>query len=57
MSVINQVINQLEEELLSSVNEEEEGELFNLSKDFMRFKFRTDDNLAHKKINIPVFVI
>ena len=39
-------IKQLEEELLSWVNEEEEDYLFILGKGFMRFKFRTDDNLV-----------
>ena len=52
------VLCQLEEELLSWINEEEKDDLFILGKDFMRFRFRTDDNLVYnKKINIPVCVI
>ena len=38
------VLCQLEEELLSWINEEEKDDLFILGKDFMRFRFRTDDN-------------
>ena len=50
------IINQLEEELLSCVDEEDE--VFNLCDSFMRFKFRTDDNLVYnKKINVPVCAI
>ena len=52
------IIDQLKEELLPWVDELEEDEIFNLGKNFMRFKFRTDDNLVYnKKINIPVCVM
>ena len=52
------IINQLQEELLSWVNEEEEDDEFNLGNDFMRFKFRTDNSLVYnQKINVKVCVI
>ena len=52
------VIDQLEKEILSWVDELEEDEIFTLRSDFTRFKFRTDDDLVYnKKINIPVCVI
>ena len=53
-----EIIDQLKEELLSWIDELEEDEIFNFCKDFMRFRFRTDDNLVYnEKINIPVSVI
>ena len=55
-NVINnyvKIIDQLKEELLSWIDELEDDS-FNLGNDFMRFRFRTDDNLVYnKKINIP----
>ena len=49
------IIDQLKEELLSWVDEDH---YFLLGKDFMRFKFRTDDKLVYnQRVNIPVFVI
>ena len=52
------IVDKLKEELLPWVDELEEDEIFNLGKNFMRFKFRTDDNLVYnKKINIPVCVM
>ena len=51
------IIDQLKEEILSWVDELE-GDYFVMGKDFMRFKFRTDDELVYnKKINITVCVI
>ena len=51
------VIDGIKEEALSFINEFED-ELFIMGKDFMRFKFKTDDNLVYnKKINVPVCVI
>ena len=51
------IIDQLEE-LSSWVDEDEEHKIFNLGTAFMRFKFRTDDELVYnKKITIPVCVI
>ena len=47
----------MKEEILSFLDESEDG-LFILGKDFIRFKFKTDDNLPYnKKINAPVCVI
>ena len=49
-----EIINQLKEEILSFVEED----YFVMGKDFMRFTFKTDDNLVYnEKINIPVCVI
>ena len=49
-----EIINQLKEEILSFVEED----YFVIGKDFMRFTFKTDDNLVYnEKINIPVCVI
>ena len=50
------IIDQLKEEILCWTDEE--NDLFIIGKDFMRFRFRTDDNLVYnEKINIPVCVI
>ena len=50
------IIDQLKEEILSWTDEEDD--LFIMGKDFMRFRFRTDDNLvSNENINIPVCVI
>ena len=40
------IIDQIKEEALSFISDEEEDDLFILVKDFMRFKFKTDDNLV-----------
>ena len=58
--IINYVrsVDQIKEEMMSCVDDEFEGDNFNLGNDFMRFKFRTDGNLVYnQKINIKVFVI
>ena len=52
------IIDQLKKELLSWTDELEVDEMFALGKNFMRFRFRTDDNLVHnEKLNLPVCVI
>ena len=52
------VIDQIKKEVLSFINNEEEDFLFILGKDFMRFRFKTDDNLVYNQsINIPFCVI
>ena len=52
------IIDQLKEELLSWVDELEEDDALRLGNYFMRFRFRTNDNLMYnEKINIPVCVI
>ena len=49
------IIDQIKEEVLSF---EDWDEIFIMGKDFMRSRFRTDDDLVYnKKINIPVCVI
>ena len=51
------IIDGMKEEVLYFVNELE-NDLFIMGKDFMRFKFKTDDNLVYnKKFNVPVCVI
>ena len=53
-----EIIDQLKEKVLSFADDEEEDDLFILGSDFMRFKFKTDDNLVYnQKFNIPVCVI
>ena len=48
------VTNETEEEVSSFNDELEENDLFIMSKDFMRFKFKTDDKLVYnQEINIP----
>ena len=50
------IVDKLKEDFLEDV--EEEDSLFMWGEDFMRFRFKTDDNLVYsKKINIPVCVI
>ena len=44
------IIDQQEKEVLSFVDEFEEDEILYLGADFMRFKFRTDDNLVYNVI-------
>ena len=49
------IIDGIKEEILFI---EDKGKEFIMSKDFMRFKFKTYDNLVHnQKINVPVCVI
>ena len=52
-----EIIKQLEDEIVSFVDEFED-EKFIFDGDFIKFKFKTDDNLVYnKRINIPVCVI
>ena len=49
------IIDELKEDILLI---EDRGKEFIMAKDFMRFKFETDDNLVYnKKINVSVCVI
>ena len=49
-----EIVNKLKEEILSF----EDDEIFVMGSDFMRFRFKTDNNLVYNiKINIPVCVI
>ena len=51
-------IDGIKEEVLSFIDEVEEDDLFIMGKDFMRFKFKTDDKLVYnQKNNVPVCVI
>ena len=48
------VTDEIKEEVSSFNDELEENDLFIMSKDFMRFKFKTDDKLVYnQEINIP----
>ena len=49
------IIDEIKEEILFV---EDRGKEFIMAKDFMRFKFKIDDNLLYnQKINVPVCVI
>ena len=51
------VVDGIKEEVLSFIDEFED-DLFIMGKEFMRFKFKTDDNLVYnKKFNVPICVI
>ena len=51
------VIDGIKEEVLSFLDEFED-EIFIMGKDFMRFRFETNDNLPYnQKINVPVCVV
>ena len=48
------IIDQVKEEIISWIDEED----FTFNDDFLKFKFRTDDNLVYNEIiNIPICVI
>ena len=50
-------IDGIKEEVLSFIDELED-EIFILGKDFMRFRFKTNDKLPYnQKINVPVCVV
>ena len=52
------IIDQLKEEIWSFVGDEYWNEIFIVGKDFMRFRFKTGDELVYnQRINIPVCVI
>ena len=57
MSNYGKINGQLEDEIFSYIDECEDEE-FVFGCNFMRFRFKTDDNLVYnEKINIPVCVI
>ena len=57
MFTYGKIIKQLEDKIFSFVDEFED-EKFIFDGNFIRFKFKTDDNLVYnKRINIPVCVI
>ena len=52
------IIDQIKDEIISWTDKLEKDDSFRLGNDFMRFRFRTNDNLVcNKKNNIPVCVI
>ena len=51
------VIDGIKEELLSFIDEFED-EIFIMGKDFMRFRFKTNDKLPYnQKFNVPVCAV
>ena len=51
------VIDGIKEEVLSFIDEFEDG-IFIMGKDFMRFRFKTNDKLPYnQKINVPICVV
>ena len=54
---MEKIIKQKEDEIFSVIDEFEDEE-FNFNRSFVRFRFKTDDNLLYnKRINIPVYII
>ena len=52
------IVDKIKEEVLAFVGDKYWDEVFIIGSDFMRFRFKTDDELAYnQKINIPVCVI
>ena len=52
------IIDHIKDEIISWIDELEEGDSFRLGNAFMRFRFRTDGNLVYdEKINVKVCVI
>ena len=52
------IIYEIEEQTLSIIEDENEGKNFIMGKDFMRLRFKTNNNLLHdQKISVPVCVI
>ena len=52
------ITDQINYEITSWIDELEKDDSFRLGDDFMKFKFRTDDNLPYiEKINIPICLI
>ena len=52
------IVDKIKDEILYLTLDENEDEIFIMGSDFMRFRFKTDDNLVYnQKINIPVCVI
>ena len=51
------IIDEIKEQVLFIIEDESEGKKFIMDKDFMRFSFKTNDNLVYnQKINVPVCV-
>ena len=52
------IIYEIKEQTLSIIEDENEGKNFIMGKDFMRLRFKTNNNLLHdQKISVPVCVI
>ena len=57
MKNYGKIIRQVENEIFSFIDEFEDEE-FNFNGSFVRFRFKTDDNLVYnKRINIPLCII
>ena len=49
------IIDEIKEQILFIIEDENEGKHFIMGKDFMRFRFKTNNNLVYnQKINVPV---
>ena len=52
------IIDEIKDQVLFIIDDENEVEIFIMGKDFMRFRFKPNDNLhCNSKINVAVFVI
>ena len=52
------ITDEIKEQILFIIEEENEDKNFIMGKDFMRFRFKANDNLVYnQKINVPVCVI
>ena len=52
------IIDEIKEQILLIIEDENESKNFIMGEDFIRFRFKTDDNLVYnQKINVPVCVI
>ena len=52
------IVDKIKDEIITWVDDEFDDDEFNLGDDFIRLKFRTDDNLVYnEKINTPACVI
>ena len=52
------IIDEIKEQIFFIIEDENEGKNFIMGKNFMRFRFKTNDNLVYnQKINVPVCVI
>ena len=52
------IIDEIKEQIFFITEDENEGKNFIMGKNFMRFRFKTNDNLVYnQKINVPVCVI
>ena len=52
------IIDEIKYQMWSLIDDDDENKIFIMDKDFIRFRFKTNDNLPYnKKNNVPVCVI